>query len=329
MEATIDQKLRALYNLQLLDSKINKIRAIRGELPMEVSDLEDEIAGLETRLQNLTNELNELEDNIVNSKARIKESQQLTKKYEAQQGNVKNNREYDALTKEVEMKGLEIQATEKRIKEYQYEIEIKNKIIETSKTELEARKEDMEEKKRELDNIVEETQKEEDQIEKQRKEAARFIEERLLIAYDKIRHNVKNGIAVAAIVRDSCGGCFASVPPQRQSDIRQRKKIIVCEHCGRILVDAQMSDEAEGIVRPVVEAGGKGAEPETKAEATARVKAETAAKAKAETAAAKKAEPAAKTKAEPASKAKAKKEPEPEPEPKGKAKPKAKTKVGA
>lgn len=243
MEVTVEQKLKALYNLQKIDSKIDKIRSIRGELPMEVRDLEDEIEGLETRLANLTSELNQMEDSIVKNKGRIKESQQLIKKYDGQLTNVKNNREYDALNKEIEIQGLEIQASEKRIKEAQYEIEIKNKIIETSKAELDGRKQDLENKKAELDNIVEETKKEENGLESARKEASTFIEERLLLAYNKIRTSMKNGLGVAAINRDSCGGCFANIPPQRQLDIRQRKKIIVCEHCGRILVDSAISEE--------------------------------------------------------------------------------------
>jgi predicted nucleic acid-binding Zn-ribbon protein len=243
MEVTVEQKLKALYSLQKIDTAINKIKAIRGELPMEVADLEDELAGLETRLTNLNEEVKELQTEISDNKIRIKEAQAAIKKYDGQLSNVKNNREYDALNKEMELQNLEIQAAEKRIKEYTWEIEQKNKLIEANTTELEGRKQDLENKKAELGTIVAETEREEAGLMKQREKAAVVIEERLLNSYNKIRNSVKNGIAVASIVRDSCSGCFAKIPPQRQADIRQHKKILVCEHCGRVLVDAALVGE--------------------------------------------------------------------------------------
>ncbi len=237
MEASIEEKLKNLAELQSIDSKIDEIKAIRGELPMEVADLEDEIAGLETRIEKQADELKELEAAISANKNKIKESQQFIKKYESQLDNVKNNREYDALSKEIEIQGLEIQAAEKRILDYNRQIELKKQVLETAKTEVEGRKIDLQNKKGELNGIVEETEKEERELLDRRAKAEEKLEERLRSAYNRIRRNVKNGIAVANVLRDSCSGCFGNIPPQMQADIRSRKKILVCEHCGRILVD--------------------------------------------------------------------------------------------
>lgn len=248
MEATIEQKLKALYKLQSLDSEIDKIKALRGELPLEVSDLEDDIAGMETRLENLSNEVKDIENTISNNKIKIKESQALIKKYDGQLTNVKNNREYDALNKEIELQNLEIQAAEKRIKDLQGEVKYKSDIVSNLQEEIEGRKLDLANKKGELDTIVEDTEKEEKELEKQRSKASEVIEERLMSAYLRIRTNMRNGIGVARIDRDSCSGCFASIPPQRQIDIKQRKKIIVCESCGRILVDTDMAEEISAAV---------------------------------------------------------------------------------
>jgi predicted nucleic acid-binding Zn-ribbon protein len=247
MEATVEQKLKALYKLQTVDSEIDKLAAMRGELPLEVSDLEDEVAGMETRLEHLNNDIQELENQISFNKISIKDSQALIKKYEGQLNNVKNNREYDALNKEVELQNLEIQASEKRIKDFQGEVKYKNELLGKLKEDIEGRKVDLVNKKKELDNIVEDTEKEEKDLLKQREKASSVIEERLMTAYLRIRNNVVNGIGVAKIDRDSCNGCFASIPPQRQIDIKQRKKIIVCESCGRILVDGEMADEITGV----------------------------------------------------------------------------------
>jgi predicted nucleic acid-binding Zn-ribbon protein len=243
MEATVEQKLRSLYNLQLIDSKIDKIQNVRGELPMEVSDLEDDIAGLNTRIDNLKSELDELKTSIDDRKTFIKNATGLISKYETQQTNVKNNREYLALTKEVEMQKLEIMASEKKIKDYQNQIEEKKEQLEGTKQQLDERKKDLEHKKGELNNITGETQKEEDYLASKREEAAVVIDERLRIAYNRVRLNVKNRLAVVTIDRDACAGCFSKIPPQRQLDIRQRKKIIVCENCGRIIVDNELAEE--------------------------------------------------------------------------------------
>ncbi|MEI6594069.1 MAG: C4-type zinc ribbon domain-containing protein [Bacteroidota bacterium] len=242
-EINVEQKLKALYKLQVIDSKIDKLKSVRGELPMEVIDLEDEIEGLETRLVNIKTEIKQLEEGIGANKAKIVDSKALSKKYEKQLENVKNNREFEALNKEIEIQGLEVQAADKRIKNFQFEIEQKKLSVETLAVELEGRKIDLKTKKGELDNIIEETDKEEKDLMKIRSKAVTVTEERLYSSYEKIRKSVKNGIGVAMILRDSCGGCFAKIPPQKQSDIKQRKKILVCEHCGRVLVDNQLAEE--------------------------------------------------------------------------------------
>jgi predicted nucleic acid-binding Zn-ribbon protein len=243
MEQTVEQKLKALYELQNLHTKIDKIRQIRGELPMEVADLEDEVAGLETRIQKIKAELDDTEDAIVNRKNMIKDAQGLIKKYETQLKDVKNNREYDALTKEVEIQNLEIQVCEKKIKEHGFEIASKTEIYDQALANIESRKGDLELKKGELETITAETEKEEQTLVKKSEKSETQIEERLLIAYNRLRRNAVNGLAVVTIDRDSCSGCFNQIPPQRQLDIRQRKKVIVCEHCGRILVDEALTHE--------------------------------------------------------------------------------------
>lgn len=247
MEQTVEQKLEALYELQTIHTKVDKIRQTRGELPMEVADLEDDVAGLETRIQKIKTDLDDLEDAIVNRKNTIKESLALVKKYETQQNNVKNNREFDAISKEIEIQGLEVQVCEKKIKELQFDINNKTEVYEKALTELEERKGDLEIKKTELANITSETEKEEQALVKEADKAELKIDARLKIAYNRLRSNFKNGLAVVTISRDSCSGCFNQIPPQRQSDIRQRKKIIVCEHCGRILVDETMAEEAQNV----------------------------------------------------------------------------------
>ena len=237
MEQSVEEKLKALFELQTLHTQIDKIRQTRGELPMEVADLEDEVAGLETRIQKIKSDLDELEDQIVTRKNLIKDALAATKKYETQLNDVKNNREYDAISKEIEIQGLEIQVSEKKIKEYSFEIQNKTEVYENALVNITERKKDLELKKAELDMITAETEKDEAGILVKAKEAEKHIDERLLIAYNRLRGNAKNGLAVVSIKRDSCSGCFNQIPPQRQLDIRQRKSIIVCEHCGRILVD--------------------------------------------------------------------------------------------
>lgn len=237
LEFSNEQKLVALYNLQQIDSQVDKIRIIRGELPLEVQDLEDEIAGLETRLDNYIQETVMIEKSMLEKKNAIKESQALIKRYEEQQMNVRNNREYDSLTKEIEFQNLEIQLSEKRIKEFQNNLDLKKQEIDRLQSVLSERRNDLEIKKNELDDIVAETEKEENDLILKSEENQNFIEERLLTAYSRIRKNARNGLAVVQIERDACGGCFNKIPPQHQLDIRMHKKIIVCEYCGRILVD--------------------------------------------------------------------------------------------
>ena len=248
MEQTVEQKLKALFELQTIHTQIDKIRQVRGELPMEVSDLEDEVAGLETRIQKIKGELDELDDSIVTRKNMIKEALAATKKYETQLNDVKNNREYDAISKEIEIQGLEVQVSEKKIKEHTFEISNRTEGYEKSLADLAELKKNLELKKAELDTIISETEKEEAIVLKKAEEAAKHTDERLLIAYNRLRDNSKNGLAVVTIQRDSCSGCFNQIPPQRQLDIRQRKKIIVCEHCGRILVDGGFALEENPVV---------------------------------------------------------------------------------
>lgn len=236
-EISIEKKLIALYSLQQIDRQIDKIRIIRGELPLEVEDLEDEIVGLETRTDNYILEIESLKDQIKEKELQIKESLTQIKRYEEQQMNVRNNREYDSLSKEIEFQNLEIALAEKRIKEFTHHLNLKNDEIGEAQKVLEERRNDLAIKKSELSDIVNETEKEEQTLLTKSEEFQRFIEERLLTAYKRIRTNARNGLAVVSVERDACGGCFSSIPPQRQLDIRIHKKIIVCEYCGRILVD--------------------------------------------------------------------------------------------
>jgi len=237
-----EKRLSALYSLQLIDSKIDRIKIIRGELPLEVEDLEDEIAGLETRKEKFAEELEEMEKMILNKKGIIEESLVLIKKYDEQQKNVRNNREYDSLTKETEFQSLEIQLAEKRIKEYTEAVELKRTSVEEVTNKLKTRSSDLENKKSELDNIIKETQTEEDKLLVKSKAYMEEVEPRLLAAYERIRGNARNGLSVVPIERDACGGCFNKIPPQHQLEIKTYKKIIVCEYCGRILVDQQLAE---------------------------------------------------------------------------------------
>ncbi|MES2381586.1 MAG: C4-type zinc ribbon domain-containing protein [Bacteroidota bacterium] len=242
-EISIEQKLKALYKLQIIDSQISKLQAVRGELPIEVADLEDEIVGMETRLSNLQNDVKSIEESVSQNKTRIVDAKALAKKYEKQLEGVKNNREYEALNKEIEIQGLEQQAADKRIKNANFELDQKKVAIDTLDTELKGRKLDLKTKKSELDSIIADTEKEETELNKERDKALKVADDRLVTSYDRIRKSVKNGIGVAVIMRESCGGCFAGIPPQRQADIKLRKKIIVCENCGRVLVDPELAEE--------------------------------------------------------------------------------------
>lgn len=240
-DISIEDKLRAMHELQSVVSEIDKIKTLRGELPLEVQDLEDGIAGLKTRLANLEDEIKSVETVIKNKKIAIKDSEALIAKYTEQQNNVRNNREFDSLSKEIEFQTLEIELSEKRIKEYNDEMAEKKEAIESSKNLLKEREEDLERKKNELDEITQETKIEEEKLKAKSEKIESFIEPRLLTAFKRIRKNARNGLAVVTIQRDACGGCFNKIPPQRQMDIANRKKIIVCEYCGRILVDKDIS----------------------------------------------------------------------------------------
>jgi len=241
-EISVEEKLKALYELQKVDSQVDNIKKLRGELPLEVCDLEDEIEGLQTRIKNFEDEVKSIQVMATEKKNAIKESQALIKKYEEQQMKVRNNREFDSISKEIEFQNLEIQLSEKRIKEYTENLNDKKLIIEDSKEILAEKKEDLLNKKKELDDIVSENQKDEQKLIEKSKEYETFIEERLVKAYKRIRENAKNGPAVVSVERDACGGCYNKIPPQKQLDVASHKKIIVCEHCGRILVDKFMLD---------------------------------------------------------------------------------------
>jgi predicted nucleic acid-binding Zn-ribbon protein len=234
---SIEQKLTALFSLQLIDSEIDKIRIIRGELPLEVQDLEDEVAGLETRLNRFKDEIITMEKQISERKSAILDAKEMIKKYESQQNKVRNNREYESLNKEIEFQHLEIQLQDKRIKEANWNLEQKRKDLEQVRVTFEERSEDLVAKKTELNEIIAETEIEEKELLTISGEHKKKIEQRLITSYDKVRENARNGLAVVVVERDACGGCFNKIPPQRQAEIKQRKKILVCEHCGRILVD--------------------------------------------------------------------------------------------
>lgn len=242
-EMSVEEKLKALYSLQLVDSEIDKIRTLRGELPLEVQDLEDEVEGLETRIGNLRNETGEIEKSIVKKNNEIVIAQGLIKKYEDQQNNVRNNREYDSLSKELEFQTLEIELCNKKIREFTVQVTEKKEMIDEAQANLDERKHDLDHKKAELDDIIRDTEKDETVLDEKSKELQTKIEDRLRTAYERIRSNARNGLAVVRVERDACGGCFNQIPPQRQLDIKSRKKIIVCEYCGRILVDDEIMKE--------------------------------------------------------------------------------------
>ncbi|MBT6163196.1 MAG: hypothetical protein HOH92_05800 [Crocinitomicaceae bacterium] len=241
--STAEDKLRALYDLQLIDSRIDRIRVVRGELPLEVQDLEDEIAGLRTRLERLEEDLDLVNQRISAYKIQIEDSKVLIAKYTEQQNNVRNNREFESLNKEVEYQTLEIELCEKRIRECQAQAEQKTEIVSTSKEKLEMRDADLESKQKELSEIISETQQEEDVLAGLSDKMAKVIDDRLLASYKRIRGAAKNGLAVVPIEREASAGSYIKIPPQRQIDIAQRKRIIVDEHSGRILVDKELAEE--------------------------------------------------------------------------------------
>ncbi len=237
IEYTVKSKLISLYTLQRIDQRIDGLRSVRGELPLEVQDLEDEIEGLATRVRKFRDDIDSLETEISNKKNAARESLELIKKYEAQQMNVRNSREYDSLSKEIEYQSLEAQLAEKKMKEFSAEVEIKTQMVNQVEEEFNERTADLVAKKDELNDIVAETEKDEKILLEESETQKKNIDERLLLAYQRIRDNARNGLAVVPVERDACGGCFNKIPPQRQLDIKLHKKIIVCEYCGRILID--------------------------------------------------------------------------------------------
>ena len=240
-EMSVEQKLKTLYQLQTMLSEIDKIKTLRGELPLEVQDLEDEVAGLSTRIEKIQNEIAELKSNVATKRIEIETAKASIEKYKAQQDNVRNNREYDVLSKEIEFQSLEVELCEKRIREALAAEKAKNEEIERSTEALEERKQDLEAKKAELEEIVSETKQEEEKLREKAKVLETAIEPRLLQAFKRIRKNSRNGLGVVYVQRDACGGCFNKIPPQKQLDIRSRKKVIVCEYCGRIMVDPELA----------------------------------------------------------------------------------------
>ncbi|WP_258104629.1 zinc ribbon domain-containing protein [Marinoscillum sp. MHG1-6] len=248
MENTVAKKLESLVKLQSIDSELDELIKVRGALPEEVMDLEDEIAGYQTRVEKQNQELADLEEAINSNRSAIKDAEKLIKKYEEQQMNVRNNREYDAISKEIELQQLEIQILEKRIKEAYEKIDIKKDEIGQTEETLSERGKDLDSKKGELDVITQESEDDEKKLLKDRDKAVKNVEERLFKSYEKVRNNMRNGLAVVSVKRGACGGCFNIVPPQKQAEIREKKKIIVCEHCGRILADVE--DEIVEEVQP-------------------------------------------------------------------------------
>lgn len=243
---SIEEKLTAVLTLQKIDSKRDEIKTLKGELPMEVNDLEDEVEGLQTRANNIDSEINSINEYIESRKNAKKEAEALIKKYEKQQDNVKNSREFEAITKEMEMQELEMKLCDKHIKDAGVRLQEAMNTKVQSQHQLEGKQEALAAKKGELDKIIKETEKEENELVKTSDKAKEKVEERLLTAYERIRASYRNGLAVVPVMRDSCGGCFNIIPPQRQAEIHQRKKIIVCEHCGRILVDSELNEAVKG-----------------------------------------------------------------------------------
>ncbi len=240
---TVEDKLRAIYTLQLIDSSIDKIRTIRGELPLEVRDLEDEIVGLTTRRDNIETELESVETTISDRKNMIVDAKEIIEKYKTQQGNVRNNREFDSLSKEIEFQELEIQLCDKKIKEFKFKIESKKDVLVEAAEKLKEKQDLLDLKNKELDEIISETENEEKILQGKSEKEEKKVDERLLRTYRRIRGGAKNGLAVVPVERGASGGSFISIPPQRQIEIASRKKVIYDEHSGRILIDAEMAEE--------------------------------------------------------------------------------------
>ena len=240
-DLSVEEKLKTLYQLQTALSSIDEKRALRGELPLEVQDLEDEIEGLTTRVEKIQNEINEFERAIVQKKGEIANAEQSVSRYKEQLNEVKNNREYDTLSKEIEFQTLEIELCNKKIREATNRIEEKKEELAANQEVIKERESDLEVKKSELDEIMEETRAEEDKLKEKVKDLESKIETRLLTSFKRIRKNARNGLGVVYVQRDACGGCFNKIPPQRQLDIKMHKKIIVCEYCGRIMIDPELA----------------------------------------------------------------------------------------
>ena len=246
-EYSVEEKLQSLYQLQTMLTEIDKIKTLRGELPLEVQDLEDEIAGLTTRIEKASADVVEMTKGVAENKNVIEVSRAAVAKYQEQQDHVSNNREFDSLNKEIEFKNLEIELAEKRIREFTQAINAKKEDIENNKALVEEKKQDLEIKKSELQEIIEENRQEEEKLREKCKNLELNIEPRLLQSFKRIRNNTRNGLGIVYVQRESCGGCFNKIPPQRQLDIRMRKKIIVCEYCGRIMIDPELAGVKEEV----------------------------------------------------------------------------------
>ncbi len=240
-EFTVEEKLKSLYQLQTILTEIDKIKILRGELPLEVKDLEDEIVGLGTRIENISNDIKSIRENILSNKEEMEQAQRNIEKYTEDQNNVRNNREFDLLNKEIEYNKLVIEHDEKKINDARRDERQKSDELERAKTQLDERQKDLELKRSELDEIVTETKAEEEKLREQARNLELNIESRLLTSFKRIRKNSRNGLGIVYVERDACAGCFSKIPPQRQMDIRMRKKIIVCENCGRIMIDPELA----------------------------------------------------------------------------------------
>ena len=240
INVSVEEKLKALYNLQCVDSEIDNIRIVRGELPIEIQDLEDELFRLESRASKFQSEIDSTKDSIKSKKEDITNSKELIEKYKKQLDNIKNNREFTSLSKEVEFQELEIELSEKKINEDKARNKMKKESISSTQEMIDDCSESLIVKKNELEEITSETDKEEKALMKKSVSAQKKIDDRLFSSYNKIRENMRNGLAVVSVDRDACGGCYNKVPPQRQLDIKLHKKVIVCEHCGRILIDSKI-----------------------------------------------------------------------------------------
>ena len=248
-EYTVEEKLKSLYQLQVIFSEIDRIKTLRGELPLEVQDLEDEVAGLRTRIGNISGSIEEIKGEEAKRRTKIEEAKAMIEKYTEDQNNVRNNREYDLLAKEIEFQTLEVEFCEKKLRQYASDLKAKNEEVERTNALLEERLAALEDKRNELEEIVAETKEEEEKLRDRAKVLEGTIEPRLLQSFKRIRKNTRNGLGVVYVQRDACGGCFNKIPPQRQLDVKMRKKIIVCEYCGRILIDPELAGVKETTVQ--------------------------------------------------------------------------------